>query len=74
MLVKNEEAKVEALLNKDKIMRVVHTLWQAAGGALITDLLANHSAGGIKLALTAAFAAALSALKNLYVAKTSSTK
>lgn len=59
---------LKAIWSNDWVRRIVHTLWQAAGGALITALLAAHSSADVKVAVTAAGAAALSALKGLVVA------
>lgn len=51
------------LHTNEHIRRVFHTVWESAAGAFFTYLVANHSEQGIKIALTAAFAAALAALK-----------
>lgn len=61
------KALVNALIHNDKVMRVVHTFWQAAGGVLIAGLLAAHSSSDIKLSLAAALAAGLAAVKALVV-------
>lgn len=55
--------------HNDAVRRVFHTFWQAAGGVLLAALFAAHSSQDVKLALGAALAAGLAAVKNLYQVK-----
>lgn len=49
--------------------KVFHTFWQAAGGVLIAGLLASRSSADVKLALGAAFAVGLAAVKAALVSR-----
>jgi GH25 family lysozyme M1 (1,4-beta-N-acetylmuramidase) len=51
---------------KDAALRVFHTFWQAASGALISGLTLAHSSTDVRLAVAAAIAIGLSAVKNTY--------
>lgn len=66
-------AKVKDLIYKavhsEGAKRVFHTFWQAAGGVLLSGLLASRSSTDVKLALGAALAAGLAALKAAYLAR-----
>jgi hypothetical protein len=53
----------------DQVKRVVHTAWQAAGGVLISGLLAAHSPQDVKSAVFVAGAAALAAVKAYFVGR-----
>lgn len=63
-----EKNVVKKLLANDKVRRVLHTLYQAAAGALVAHLVVAHNAAGVQAAVTAGVAAAISALKGLLVA------
>lgn len=60
---------VSKVVHSESLARVIHTFWQAAGGALLAGLLAAHSSHDVKLALTAAFATGLAALKAVYLSR-----
>lgn len=60
---------VKSLWANDSVRRVVHTAWQAAGGVLVAQLLVAKSSSDVKLAVIAAAAAALSAVKAAVVSR-----
>lgn len=49
--------------------KVFHTFWQAAGGVLIAGLLASKSTADVKLAVGAAVATGLAAVKALLLSR-----
>lgn len=51
----------------DNIKRVLHTLWQVIGGALISYVTVRHSSDGVQLTVTSAGATVLAAIKALLV-------
>lgn len=60
------QSKIKQLWLNDSVRRVFHTFWQAAGGVLLSGLLLARSSNDVKLAVGAAFAAGLAAVKALY--------
>jgi len=54
---------LKKLQSNDAVVRVEHTLWQAAAGAVVASLAATH--GDVRVAVTAGVAAVLSAAKSL---------
>lgn len=54
---------LKKLQHNDAVVRVEHTLWQAAAGAVVASLAATH--GDVRVAVTAGVAAVLSAAKAL---------
>lgn len=60
---------LKSIWSNDAVRRVVHTAWQAFGGALIAGLTVAHSSADVKLTVAAAFAAALAAVKAALVAR-----
>lgn len=61
--------RLEGLVYKflDAQLPVVHTAWQAAFGVLVAGLLASRSSADAKLAVGAAVAVFLAALKAAYL-------
>lgn len=65
-------AKVKNLVYKfwnSEGRKVLHTFWQAAGGVLIAGLVASRSTADVKLAVAAAVATGLAAVKALVVSR-----
>lgn len=54
---------LKSLWASDSVKRVVHTFWQAAGGALVAGLLTAKSTSDVKLTVATAVAVGLAALK-----------
>lgn len=69
----NLPTKLNAIVHwfttSDSVRRVLHTFWQAAGGLLLSGLLAAHSTTDVKMAVGAALAAGLAAVKAAFLAK-----
>lgn len=63
------KGKLNQLLHNDQVMRVIHTFYQAAAGALVAGLFAAHSTADVKGVLTVAVAAGLAAVKALFVSR-----
>jgi hypothetical protein len=60
---------LKSLWSNDNVRRVVHTAWQAFGGALVAGLLVAHSTADVKLTVASAVAVGLAALKAALVAR-----
>lgn len=70
--MKSVIATVKSSWNRlpDWLHRVLHTAWEAAGGALLTGLTAAHSTADVHATLFASYTAGLSALKAAVLALT----
>lgn len=64
-LLTEAEMRLHAFLSTQ--VPVLHTAWQAALGVLVAGLLASKSSADVKLAVAAALATGLAALKAAYL-------
>jgi uncharacterized membrane protein YebE (DUF533 family) len=60
---------LKSVLASEAVRRVLHTFWQAAGGALVAGLLAAKSTSDVKLTVATAVAVGLAAVKALLVSR-----
>lgn len=67
-MLKDLKELLASVVKNDHVRRVFHTFWQAALGALLAGLVVAKSSHDVKLAVGAAFATGLAAVKALYVA------